>query len=209
MNQSQKPLLRGVVHLVGFFIAILAVYFLLRKNNELWIYNLIYSVSLLMLLGISTIYHKLNWSPRIRSILQKFDHAAIVFLIAGTSTPLIASATSYGLRFFLLIIYWILISLAILKIFSVPRKSKLSSVLFYVTIALLPFIMFLFVDGTLEHRTIELLLLGGGLYILGSIFYAFKKPNLFQNIFGYHEIFHTFVLFGAATHYLAIYKIDT
>jgi hemolysin III len=42
-----------------------------------------------------------------------------------------------------------------------------------------------------------MLLLGGVLYTIGAVIYARKKPDPFPRIWGYHEIFHLFVIFGS------------
>ena len=46
------------------------------------------------------------------------------------------------------------------------------------------------------------MLLGGGIaYTVGAVIYALKKPNLaFLKSFGFHEIFHVFVMVGSAFH---------
>ena len=51
----------------------------------------------------------------------------------------------------------------------------------------------------------SVLVFGGGLvYTVGAVFYGLKRPNLIPGVFGYHELFHGFVLVGALMHYLAI-----
>ena len=45
---------------------------------------------------------------------------------------------------------------------------------------------------------------GGGLYTVGALAYAFKRPNPAPATFGYHEIFHLFVIVAAAVHFIAI-----
>ncbi|HKL75887.1 MAG TPA: hemolysin III family protein, partial [Halanaerobiales bacterium] len=46
---------------------------------------------------------------------------------------------------------------------------------------------------------------GGGLaYTIGAVFYIIKKPQ-FKINFGFHEIFHIFILIGAILHYLLVY----
>ena len=45
---------------------------------------------------------------------------------------------------------------------------------------------------------------GGGLYTLGAITYALRRPNPVPHVFGYHEIFHVLVIAAAAAHFVAI-----
>ena len=50
---------------------------------------------------------------------------------------------------------------------------------------------------------IALLLAGGISYSIGAVFYILKKPNLSPN-FGFHELFHLFILGGSFLHFLAV-----
>jgi len=43
-----------------------------------------------------------------------------------------------------------------------------------------------------------LLLAGGMLYTIGAVIYALQRPNPLPRVFGYHEIFHLFVVAGSA-----------
>ena len=45
---------------------------------------------------------------------------------------------------------------------------------------------------------------GGVLYTLGAFGYHRRWPNPAPNVFGFHEVFHTFVSAAVACHYLAI-----
>jgi hemolysin III len=50
------------------------------------------------------------------------------------------------------------------------------------------------------------LLIGGGVaYSVGAVIYALKKPNPVPGVFGFHEIFHLFILLGAVLHYFMVY----
>jgi hemolysin III len=43
---------------------------------------------------------------------------------------------------------------------------------------------------------------GGVLYTLGAVIYAVKWPNPVPPVFGFHEVFHVFVLAGSITHFV-------
>jgi hemolysin III len=50
-----------------------------------------------------------------------------------------------------------------------------------------------------------LLLVGGGLaYTAGGLVYAFRRPDPFPSVFGYHEVFHALVLVAVGLHYSSI-----
>ena len=47
---------------------------------------------------------------------------------------------------------------------------------------------------------------GGLFYTIGAVIYAVKRPDPAPNIFGFHEIFHLFVMAGSAAHFWAIVR---
>ena len=50
---------------------------------------------------------------------------------------------------------------------------------------------------------IGLLLAGGIAYSIGAVFYILKKPNI-SDRFGFHDLFHVFILLGTFFHFLAV-----
>ena len=49
-----------------------------------------------------------------------------------------------------------------------------------------------------------LVIAGGLLYTAGAVVYATQRPNPDPAIFGYHEVFHLFVIAAAVAHFSAI-----
>jgi hemolysin III len=45
---------------------------------------------------------------------------------------------------------------------------------------------------------------GGVVYTVGAVVYALKWPNPRPPTFGFHEVWHVFVLLGSALHFAAI-----
>jgi hemolysin III len=56
----------------------------------------------------------------------------------------------------------------------------------------------------LPHVVTLLIALGGLLYTLGALVYATRKMDVLPRRFGFHEVFHLFVLAGAAAQFIAI-----
>ena len=57
-----------------------------------------------------------------------------------------------------------------------------------------------------ELPTVAIALLGAGglLYTIGAIIYALGRPNPWPRVFGFHEIFHVFVILAAICHFVAM-----
>ena len=51
---------------------------------------------------------------------------------------------------------------------------------------------------------IILLVLGGVLYTVGGVIYALKENTIRIGLFGCHEIFHLFIMFGSLCHFLCV-----
>src|SRR5690606_17484570 len=51
------------------------------------------------------------------------------------------------------------------------------------------------------------LIAGGVIYTLGSVVYATKIFNFKPGVFGFHEVWHIFVLIAAAAHYVAVFGV--
>jgi len=60
--------------------------------------------------------------------------------------------------------------------------------------------------GSMDGATAALFAAGGGAYTVGAVIYALKRPNPIPGFFGFHEIFHGFVLLGAGLHFAAILR---
>jgi hemolysin III len=198
----KKPALRGVSHLIGFFVAAVAGAILVA-SGPFWS-SLVYCLSLIAMFGISAFYHVPNWSPRIRTWLRRADHAAIFLLIAGTCTPIALLALSPESSRSLLWAIWIAAAAGVLQSFFWVKAPKILTACFYLAVGWLcsPYIPEIF--SMISGRAISLLLLGGITYSVGAVVYALKRPNPFPSVFGYHEVFHALVVVASLLHFLAI-----
>jgi len=159
--------------------------------------------------GVSGFYHTYTWSRKKYLILRRIDHAAIFALIAGTATPIcLLTLKSHGGPQ-LLSILWLLaiIGMFITTIWShVPKWTR---ALLYVVMGWIGILYFPEIKSSLNIINLQLLVLGGLTYTLGALIYAFKWPNPFPNVFGYHEVFHVLVVFGSGLHFCLNYNLAT
>jgi hemolysin III len=161
----------------------------------------IYGVSVILLYGASTLYHWVSTTPKKEIFLRKMDHCAIYLLIAGSYTPVFYYGLDGAWKWIMLSCVWSLAMIGIvLKLFYIHAPRYISTS-FYVTlgwIALIPFVQLI---NTLPTGAIILMVLGGVFYTIGAIIYATKCFNFFPNKFGFHEVFHLFVMAGTALHF--------
>lgn len=208
-EKMKKPLLRGHIHQESFFIALGACSMLVAKasNFTSLVAGLTYSVALVMLFGISALYHRPNWSAKKRAFMRKLDHSAIFLLIAGCFTPvcLLALPEADGIK--LLTIVYVSVLAGVFKcIFWTNAPKWLSCILYGCVIFMfMPYLKEL--NSSLGFANMVLIWTGCGVYSLGAIFYAFKRPDLFPEIFGHHELFHFFTVIGAILHFIVMYRL--
>jgi hemolysin III len=201
-----KPLLRGHFHQGAFFFAMGASSMLIANSHGMRqvIAMVIYSISIVALFGISSLYHRPNWSPGPRTWMKRLDHAAIFVMIAGTATPLCLLAMSEESGQKLLIIIWAAALLGIVQSLFWVKAPKLLSAILYIVMGWLAVPYLPEIQNTLGTASIVLLLVGGVIYTAGALVYAFKKPNPWPTVFGYHEIFHIMVIIAAVFHFIVI-----
>src|SRR3954468_17970251 len=80
---SQKPRLRGVSHQWAFFVSLAAgaALVLLAHGSTATIAGGVYAFSLSALLGVSALYHRVDWGPAARRWMRRLDHTMIFVLI--------------------------------------------------------------------------------------------------------------------------------
>jgi hemolysin III len=195
-----KPRLRGVSHELAFFAALGAGAVLIAfAPPRAGLVAAVYAVSLATMLGTSALYHRPNWAPGPRRWMQRADHAAIFVLIAGTYTPFTLLLPSHGAA--MLALAWGGAALGILQsLFWVTAPRPLVAAL-YIALGWSVTIFWSALHGALGAAGLLFFLIGGLLYSAGAIVYASRKPDPAPAVFGYHEIFHAFVVAAAVCHF--------
>ena len=59
--------------------------------------------------------------------------------------------------------------------------------------------------ATLPMWSLTWLVIGGVIYTLGALVYITKFMNFWPGKFGFHEVWHIFVILGALAHFIAIF----
>ncbi|WP_347356772.1 hemolysin III family protein [Bdellovibrio sp.] len=204
-----KPFLRGHFHQGAFYFALGACAMLIAgcKTSLEFVAMTIYSVGLVTLFGVSSLYHRINWKENSRLWMKRMDHAAIFIMIAATGTPLgLLALKDSGQKF--LIVIWVAAFLGVIQsLFWVKAPKWLSAVL-YVAMGWLASPYISEIKAAVGFPSLILILIGGLVYTLGAVIYAVKKPNPWPKTFGYHEIFHILTIVAATLHFIAIVMLQ-
>lgn len=164
----------------------------------------IYGVSLILLFSASAAYHLASARPAIIQLLRKFDHSAIFLLIAGTYTPICFNLLHGFWQWGLLGIVWGLAVTGIgVKLVFIQAPRWLTAGV-YVVMGWLCVLGAQELLRAMPAGALAWLLAGGLLYTLGAVVYVTKALDFVPGKFGFHEVWHIFVILGALAHFIAI-----
>jgi hemolysin III len=203
-----KPLLRGWSHALAAVAAVILTIWLCVEaaHDGVRLFSVvIFGVTMILLYTVSAVYHIGRWSPRRERFLRSFDHANIFALIAGTYTPFCLNMLSGWARAGLLAAVWGLAVagiLASIRTHLIPRSVRTG---LYVAIGWVAVLASPAIAEAAPLECIVVLLLGGGLYTVGAVIYGWRWPNPSPRYFGFHEIFHLFVIAGGIAFTVAVY----
>ena len=163
----------------------------------------IYGVSLIAMFSASATYHMVRVKDKALEIFRKIDHSAIYLLIAGTYTPFCVNVFEGFWRWGLLAIIWGLALIGItVKIFVIraPRwvNAGIYLIMGWLCVAAIGQM------ALLPSWVLAWMIAGGVIYTLGAIVYMTKVFNFVPGVFGFHEVWHIFVLLAAAAHFIAV-----
>jgi hemolysin III len=199
-----KEPVSSLTHLAGFFAAVVGLVLIVQaaaNDAPKATAMAVYGTSLALLFFSSAVYHFFDLGPRGNRLLRHLDHASIFLLIAGSYVPPMLVLLSGAWRVSMLIAVGTLAILGIVfQLFwlNAPRGITTALYLAIGWIVIIPAPIILPQLGGLQLAT----LIGGGLaYSVGALVYALKWPDPYPLRFGFHEIWHVFVLAGAGAHF--------
>jgi len=192
----------AVTHGVGFLLSIAALVLLVTfatlDGSLLHILSaVLYGISLIIMYGSSTLYHAIT-HYKVKQLFQKFDHAAIYFLIAGTYTPILLITVGGTMGWTLFGIEWGIALVGIALKFIYPGRFEVLSLLAYVGMGWLIVFAFETFRTNIDPVGFWLIVAGGIAYTSGIIFYIKDRITHF------HTIWHIFVMAGSILQFFAI-----
>jgi len=169
-----------------------------QASQVQWYSLLAYGLSLLLVYGVSTLYHSVQ-TPRLKYLCRVADHISIYFLIAGTHTPFLVYYPLGGASQYYLYALWSLVGLGLFyKLFFFGRWEWLSVgaylLMGWMGVLTIPAMMEL-----MPALTLKGVVFGGLFYTAGIVFYAWRRLPY------HHAIWHLFVMGGSAAHFLAVW----
>jgi hemolysin III len=200
------PLLRGRLHQYALWVAAGAAVLLvaLAPTERARVAALIYGVGLCVLFGVSALYHRWPGPARFKPLLRRLDHSSIFVFIAASYTPIGLLVLKPPLGTVILAAAWISaavgVSLSICWI-DAPRWVQ---ALCYVATGWIAAVALPQLLDSAGIAPFVLFGVGGAVYSLGALVYAWQRPDPWPHVFGFHEVFHTLVIAAAVVHFVAM-----
>ena len=197
-----------ITHLIGAFASLAGLIVLLIltfEQRSKMVTLLIYGLSMIALFTASSLFHGLKAKPRFRFWLNRLDHVAIFFLIAGTYTPVAYNLFTGWWRWGTLGIVWLVTAVGMSYKLLSHRIHGFFNVGIYLFLSWgigLPVLFFTDLIHIIPGWGLFLMALGGLIYSLGFIIYYTERPDPWPKVFGHHEIWHLFVMGGSLCHFL-------
>jgi len=205
-----KDPVSGLSHLAGCVVALGGVAWLLVRGPHdvgTVLTSATYGICLVVLYAASAIYHLVIANEKVTRRLRLFDHVAIFLMVAGTCTPVFFRAFTGTTRVVMMLVVW---SVALAGIaFKLLWREAPRWLYTTLYVAMGWGIVLQWSKLLLPSGALALVLAGGVTYTVGALVYAIKRPNPFPNVFGFHEIWHLFVLGGSVLHFVAIAQLVT
>jgi hemolysin III len=204
--RAVKPKLRGWLHAGTFPVALAAgiVLVVLSDGVDETVANAVFVAASSLLFGASALYHRGSWSPGVERQLKRLDHSNIFLIIAGTYTPFaVILLPDHGGTVLLWIVWTAALGGIAFRVLWVNAPRWLYTPIYlalgWVAVFYIPEIY-----QTGGAAVVALLAIGGGLYSVGAVVYALKRPNPSPRWFGFHEVFHALTLGAWCVHYIAV-----
>ncbi len=209
LKKLREPV-NSLTHWVGAILALagLIVLLIVGWSTPAKVISLtIYGISLIAMFSASATYHMVRVKDKALEVFRKIDHSAIFLLIAGTYTPFCVNAFTGFWKWGMLSIVWSLALIGIaVKIFYIGAPRWVNAGI-YVLMGWLSVTAAGQMLTALPAWVFTWMIIGGVIYTLGAIVYATKIFNFKPGVFGFHEVWHIFVLLAAAAHFVAVFGV--
>jgi hemolysin III len=163
--------------------------------------NIVYGLSVIFLFSASSLYHAKKTEENEVSFWRKLDHSAIFFMIAGTYTAICTMYLDRPASWIIVSLQWAIVLAGIFFRFFWLDAPRVLYTVIYLMMGWIAVFVIRDLYRSLPLNAFAYLLSGGLAYTAGAVFYMLKRPKA---VFGFHEIFHLFILLGAAFHYLVV-----
>ncbi|MDR0272684.1 MAG: hemolysin III family protein [Clostridiales bacterium] len=195
-----------ITHIVGGGLGVVAliacvIVAALNQNVLGIVSGIIYGITVILLFTMSSIYHGLKIEMP-KKVFRILDHCTIYLLIAGTYTPILLTKFREVYPLDAWIMFGVIWGFAVLGVTLTAinrQKFKYFAIACYLGMGWMAIFRVPLLVEVLGAPFFILILIGGVLYTVGVLFYAFGKKKKYM-----HSVFHLFVNAASILHSVAI-----
>ncbi|MDH3706477.1 MAG: hemolysin III family protein [Acidimicrobiia bacterium] len=204
-----RPRWRGAVHKWAFFVSVpvgLAMV-AVAPDGRSALAGALFAAGMWAMFGVSALVHLKQWSPGQFHTLFRLDHSAIFFCIAAHASAVLLLALDGRPLQLALGGFWLGAGIGIgaeWLPFHPPRglMNTMFLVLGWGAVLLLPWLW-----DSIGVARFALLAFGGVLYTVGAVIVGAQRPDPNPEVFGYHEVWHVFVVLAVICHLLLVLSL--
>lgn len=197
-----RPRFRGVLHRYAAVVSVVAGVVLTfgADGSRATLAMAVFSIGNTAMLGVSAIVHLRDWPIERVELMVRLDHTAIFLMFATTSTPIAMLGLDGAVATWMLAVAWVGAGLGIIAEWLPvhPPAGVMNGAYLVFGWSMVVFVPWLVTALTVEQ--VVLLVGGGAAYTLGAIVVGARWPDPWSDSFGYHEIWHVFVVLAVVLH---------
>lgn len=204
-----KPRLRGVSHEVAAFVfpVLGALTVALAPSGGARATAAVYAIGVTAMYATSACYHRGRWSAAVRRRLRRADHSMILVGIASTYTPIVGTGVGGTAGWVVVAVVWALAAAGVvIRNLWLDAPSWLVGLVYlgvgWTALGVLPGLW-----SRLGAFGFVMVMGGGIVTSAGAVVFVRRRPDPRPAVFGFHEVFHAFVLLGGLLFYLAVVRV--
>jgi hemolysin III len=205
LRRDVFPQWRGRLHQSALVITIPAGVMLVRSASTTRgaIAAAIYVATLVGLFTSSSLYNRMLGTERLREWMRWLDHAMIYILIAGSYTPTCLVTLPRRIGIPMLILVWGGAIIGALTKFVLRQKFRIPGTVLYFITGGAVLVAVPQMTAALPALPLGLYAAGLVLYVVGGLHLYLRRPDPNPALFGYHEVWHIYVVLACLCHFAA------
>lgn len=199
----KEELANAITHGIGLILSIAALVLLILRtvthyNSAFLTSAIVFGTSMIILYLCSTLLHSIPFQ-KTKKLFTILDHSAIYILIAGTYTPFLLVTLQGTLGWTLFFIIWSIAVLGVVFKAIFANRFNIVSTIGYLAMGWLIIVAIVPIYQSLDLMGFILLVTGGVLYSVGTIFYLWERLPYS------HAVWHLFVLAGSSCMFFCVF----
>ena len=205
-----RPAWRGRMHLWMVPVALLGAIYLqvVAESGNARLVAAAYGFAAVALYAASAAAHYKVWEPSTLHKLFNLDQSMIMVHIAASSAVVAyAFGDMGGWAFFAGTAVMTSIGITAIWLPFHPPRGMMNTL--FLSLSWWPIFFIGRITDAIGMQGTVILLAGGLVLTVGALIVGFQKPDPNPQVFGYHEIWHVFVIIGTAIHFWLFVQILT